>query len=174
VISTGSIIIVIFGVWTFSCIIHSAGFHFMPNLITEQFSNFGFFNDVVFLRGDLSRPGLGEAYAGHMIISSFYMFVTIPLFLAALMRDMLTRLRIARGEWRLPNSFLLGCGLFICMGAFMLISDSHSSFINADRRFRGMPLWWTLLITTFVWPILMFMIVLALRDPRTVRENWKL
>ena len=166
--------VLVFGVWTVSFIVHSSGLHLFPKLVTEQFSSFAFFDDAVYLRLDRGRPDLAEAYVGHMVISSFYMFAAIPMLLLTVMTQVLIRLRLTNDQRRIQASFLWSCGLLVCAGSYVILADSHSSFVDADRRFRGMPLWWIFLITTFVWPIVVFMIGLAIREPALVRKNWKL
>lgn len=162
---------VVIAFWFGSLVFHSAGFQLLPTSIVDLFSGFGFFNDVLLLREAPGMRNVAESYAGHMITSLLYMLVAIFLFLVASIREILIRSRIVTGRDRLSVKFFLFSGFAIVLGAYFMLSDAHSSFASSDRRFRGMPLWWVMLITTCMWSALPSVLFVAIRKPKLVLES---
>lgn len=165
---------VVIAFWFGSLMFHSAGFHLLPASFVDYFSDFGFFNDVLLLREAPGMRDAAESYAGHMIISLLYTLAAIFLFLVASMREILIRSRIFADRDRLSVKFFLFVGFAIVLGSYFLLSDAHSSFANSDRRFRGMPLWWVMLITTCMWSALPSILFVAIRKPKLILESMEI
>jgi hypothetical protein len=165
---------VVLGLWFCSFVFHSLGFHLIPASIVDSLSGFGFYNDVLLLHSFKGAPNISEAYAGHMIISSVYMFASVFLFAFVVFRELLARFRLISFDTNLPHSLLIVCAACIFVGAFFIVVGSESSHIKTDRSFRGMPLWWVLLVSTFIWPLVLSVLILAASDPKYTQDNWKM
>ena len=150
------------------------GFSIIPKSIVDLFSEFGFHNDVLLLRMIPSKHDAAEAYAGHMILSTLYMLPTIALFAIVAVRDVLARVKFLPPHYKMPFSFIPLSALLIAVGCYFIFSTSHSSFANDDRRFRGMPLLWVMLMTTCVWPLLICALSGALINPKYIKAHWKI
>ena len=164
----------VFLIYIFSLVFHSMGFSLLPKPVVDLFSGFGFYNDVLLLRMIPSKHDAAEAYAGHMILSTLYILPTIALFAIVAVRDALARIKLLPRHYAMPYSLIAFSALLIAVGCYFIFSTSHSSFANDDRRFRGMPLLWVMLMTTFIWPSVFALLSGALVIPKYTRENWKL
>ena len=160
--------------YIFSLVFHSMGFSLLPKPVVDLFSGFGFYNDVLLLRMIPSKHDTAEAYAGHMILSTLYIPPTIALFAIVAVRDALARIKLLPRHYAMPYSLIAFSALLIAVGCYFIFSTSHSSFANDDRRFRGMPLLWVMLMTTCMWPLLFGVLAGALINPKYLKEHWKL
>ena len=160
--------------YIFSLVFHSMGISLLPKTVVDLFSGFGFYNDVLLLRMIPSKHDAAEAYAGHMILSTLYMLPTIALFAIVAVRDALARIKILPPNYTVPFSLIAFSALFIPVGCYFIFSASHSSFANGDRRFRGMPLFWVMFMTTCMWPAFLGVLAGALINPKYLKEHWKL
>lgn len=164
----------VFLIYIFSLVFHSMGFSLLPKPVVDLFSSFGFYNDVLLLRMIPSKHDTAEAYAGHMILSTLYMVPAIALFAIVAVRDVLARIKLLPRHCAMPYSLIAISALLIAVGCYFIFSTSHSSFANDDRRFRGMPIWWVMSMTTFMWPSIFTVLSCALVNPKYTRENWKI
>lgn len=165
---------ILFGFFLVAFIFHTMGFHLLTPSFIDRFSDVGFFRDVINLRSDPLRHHLANAFAEHMILSMAYMIFSILLFLFLIVRDFIARFGAISDRYKIPISLFLSVGVFIAVGSYFILSGSHSSFANTDRRFAGMPFWWVISMTTFMWWIIPPLLIGAIKDPDYVWEKWKL